>query len=95
MIPSCSPDSTSGLKPAARTLARKSAPLEASRTAAVATTLVLETPIWRMRIAKRRSAAIARSWAASESSPVLASPLPKPAITFSLKTIDGIRVAPE
>src|SRR4051812_41551758 len=94
-IASCSPVITLGSKPSARTALRKSGPFEASRTAAVARMRGERTSIWSISRRKRRKAISARPCASFDSRPVSPSPWPRPASTFSLKMIDGIRGAPE
>ena len=93
-LASCSPDSNSTSRPSARASAISSAPLEASRTAAVATVRSRVTSISRATAAKRASAAIATAIAPGSIAPLAASPRPRPASTFSLNSVAGSRAGP-
>ena len=82
---SSSPSMTQSFSPVSfSTALRKAGPSLASRTAAVATQVRGLMPMPSARAAKRFSAAMPRAAPSGFSMPVVASPCPSPAMTFSL-----------
>ena len=92
---SVSPDNTSILHPhAASPRRRNSGPLSASRTAAVAITVIYLTSRTWATVRNRRNAWIARSTASGARLPVDATERPSPHKTFSLNSGVGDRTTP-